>query len=224
MARGEKITQILTSSEDLAIRFLQRFLSNGEKFGDFWKVGNFQNKKGTGADGGSTTIKIPELCGSDKTTGDKVKGPIKIIRLLKGCAAPEAEEAIIEWLSSAGVEIEESVSKGKKETSETAFPWSTAVQGLTEDDLKGLRGFRGFSQELCERIKSLELIAKVEGRWAFPVRNKSGVIVAVDRLTTHPDLDPKAKKQNWQPKPVGAARNESWYYIGVDPIKASKLI
>jgi hypothetical protein len=44
------------------------------------------------------------------------------------------------------------------------------------------------------------------------------------RLTAHPDLDLHAKKQSWQPKPVGAARDESWFFIGVDPRKATKLI
>jgi Toprim domain len=109
------------------------------------------------------------------------------------------------------------------ESTDDCYPWEAAVHSLTSADVKELTGFRGYPEELCERLLANFGIAKHEGKWCFPVMNGDGVVVGVDRLVEHPAIT-ASKKQRWSPSPTGLDRKKSWYPLGCDSEAARRMI
>jgi hypothetical protein len=227
---SEAISQAITSSVEVATRFLQHFLPAGEVFPGngngavtFFKIGDFKNTpaKEKGPQGGSTYVRLPELCGNDRTTGDKVAGPVSIVRLLFGCDAPQAVERIRQWLESEGIDLEtEAQARGRPRAE--PYPWPAAVAGLNGANLLALENFRGYSPELCRRIKDLELLARVDGHWCFAIYNRNGVVVGINQLVKHPYYDSRVARQQWVPKPMGVDRSV-WLEIGA-PLSTTRLV
>jgi hypothetical protein len=200
----DKLCKVVTEDRKLAEKFLTSVYPSGTIEGDWFILGSF-----AGESGKSTAIRIPEMHGSDKSTGETVNGPISILLKANGLKATEAIFQLQKWLENEGVGINAS---GRVET-EDAFPWQAAVESLSASDLSELALFCGYSIELCHRLKSVGAIAKHDGKWCFPIYDTKDAIIGVDCLVEHPFFNP-GKRQKWIPKPNGADRKKSWYSLG----------
>jgi hypothetical protein len=228
MTESEVVHRAVTGSLEVATRFLNHFLSAGEVFRNngeaFFKVGDFRNTpaKQRGPMGGSVYLKLPELCGSDRTTGEKVHGPVPIIRLLRGCDASSAVAEVKQWLADEGIDTGEGEETKSGRKRADAFPWSAAVADLSDARLRELEHFRGYPPDLCQRIRRLELIARVDRHWCFPITNRNGVVIGINQLVRHPYFDPAVMRQQWVPKPLGVDRSV-WNRIGA-PLTSATLV
>jgi hypothetical protein len=211
----DELCKAVTSDPTLAEKFLRTAYPAGKVENGFFVLGDFK-----GAAGHSTVISIPDLRGKDRATDEACSGPIKILELLRGVTRAQAANQLKDWLHIEGVFVNgDSVSKN----SISEYPWTSAVNALTGADWMELKRFRGYSDELIDRIRAKALVAKDNGKWCFPIYNQDGVIIGVDRLTAHPFFD-VGKKAVWKPKPVGAARKKTWFSIGCEASHTKLLI
>jgi hypothetical protein len=75
------------------------------------------------------------------------------------------------------------------------FDWQTCVDACTDKHLEQLAGWRGYSIECCSWLKQNRLIGLHNGRFALPVHNRAGRVVA-----THC----RVKDGSWRYHPQGA--------------------
>jgi Toprim domain len=208
----DDLTRFITNNDNLAAKFLTYVYPYGQLNNGWFSLGSFG-----GASGKSAAIKVPELRGKDHSTGDRVNGPISILQKARGNTAKQALSELTTWLEGEGVEVT------TDESTADCYPWEAAVHSLTPADLKELTEFRGFPEELCERLVAGFGIAKHEGKWCFPIMNGDGAVVGVDRLVEHPAIT-GSKKQRWSPSPTGLDRKKFWYPLGCDCDAARKMI
>jgi hypothetical protein len=67
--------------------------------------------------------------------------------------------------------------RSEAEQSGPAIDWDAAVAAVKPADLYQLTGWRGFSHEFAEWLKSAQLIGKIGGQWAIPVHDDTGNVV-----------------------------------------------
>jgi hypothetical protein len=198
------LCRTITGGEDSAINFIRWVYPNCQVSDGWARLGSFKGESGS-----STVIKIPELAGRDDSTGEKASGPISIIRLAKDCDPKEAAHALREWAQEIGIEVE-----ATEDSKGDAYPWHTAVEAITETDLFQLMGFRGYSLELCLKLKLMSLIGRYKDKWCFPIYNSKGAIVGIDYLNKHKALG--GDEQQWISSPKSADRQKSWYSLGAN--------
>ena len=221
---SEELTAAVTNNPELAKEFLRYLYPAGVFVSEEgFSIGDFRGTKAKAQDGrGSTYIHIPECTGSDKTTGEKCNGPLSLLRLRNEYSPGEAERELRSWLKTQGVETDDEQGK-KTKTEEAPFPWPQLVEGTKRVAWAKLTKFRGYPKGLVARVREHQLVAHDGECFCFPLANKNGVVVGIDRLIAHP-LFSTAKKARWVTKPVGVNRHANWFSIGCDVSRATTVI
>jgi hypothetical protein len=116
------------------------------------------------------------------------------ISLLEQHGGTSRREAIKVYLEMAGVNGSTSVST--KPTSTSQLDWRACVAAFTDEHVKRLAEWRGYSIEFCCWLKENELVGLYDGCIAFPIRDEAGKPVAAH-------YKPKTGESKWLRHPKG---------------------
>jgi P4 family phage/plasmid primase-like protien len=136
---------------------------NGKRNGRYWKIGN-----ATGNPGKSLDINLETGWFGDHATDQRMStNLINLWMTARRVDFPSAMREAHAWL---GIPF-----NGQHE--EPSFNWALCVSSVSEEQIKRLSDWRGYTIETCKRLKAQKISGIYGGCWAFPVHDKSGQII-----------------------------------------------